>query len=308
MVKVAFIFFVLLQGISIMIYSIENGVYAAALTPLRSDLRCDDNLLTKHCLQLMERGCKGVVLFGTTGEGPSFSVQEKKSTLKQVISNGLDPKKMIVANGASSLQDTVDLGLAALENDCFAYLVAPPCFFTNVTEAGVLSFYREVIQRISDPRLQVILYHIPQYTGVPLSINIVKTLCTEFPNIVVGLKESEGNLSFVKEILETVPHCQVFVGKEEQIPLAVSYGASGTICGIANVWPELICSVYQTGNISGLKQVLSLFKNRSFISSCKALLSDSKNSSWNLVRPPLIPLSPQETNLLKNLKSNLTFN
>ncbi|MGZ3634037.1 MAG: dihydrodipicolinate synthase family protein, partial [Parachlamydiaceae bacterium] len=169
-----------------MIYGIENGVYAAALTPLHSDLCCDNDLLTKHCLQLIERGCKGVVLFGTTGEGPSFSVEEKKSTLKQVISNGLDPKKVIIANGASSLQDTIDLGLAALESDCLAYLVAPPCFFKNVTDEGIVSFYREVIQRIPDSRLRVILYHIPQYTGVPLTLNIVKTLCTEFPDTVIG--------------------------------------------------------------------------------------------------------------------------
>ena len=117
----------------------------------------------------------------------------------------------------------------------------------------------------------------------------------------VGFKESEGNLSLVKEILKTVPQCKVFVGKEKHIPLAVGYGASGTICGMANLWPELICSVYEKGNISKLEQVSSLFENRPFISSCKALLSDSKNPTWNLVRPPLIPLNLEETDLLKQM-------
>ncbi|SRR5581483_1946973 len=296
--SVVFLLFIL-QVVGNMGYSIENGVYVAALTPLHSDLRCDNELLTEHCLQLIDRGCKGVVLFGTTGEGPSFSVEEKKCTLRKVISNGLDSKKIIIGNGASCLQDTVDLALSALENDCLACLIAPPCFFKNVTDEGVISFYREVIQRVSDSRLQVILYHFPKYTGVSININIVKTLCTEFPNIVVGIKDSEGNLSFIREVLKTVPQCKVFVGKEKQIPLAVGYGASGTICGMANLWPELICSVYEKGDISELERVSSPLENRSFITSCKALLSDSKNQNWNLVRPPLIPLSSQETDLLK---------
>lgn len=299
MIKLKFFLFLILQGVNLMVYSIENGVYAAALTPLYSNLSCNDDLLTKHCLQLIERGCKGVVLFGTTGEGPSFSTEEKKQTLKQVILNGLDPKKIIVGNGSSSLQDTVDLANAAVENDCLACLIAPPCFFKNVTDEGVISFYKEVIRRIPDPRLQIILYHIPQYTGVPLTLNIVQTLCKEFPNTIIGLKESEGNLKFVQEILKTVPECKVFVGREKQIPEAISYGASGTICGMANLWPELICSIYEKGKILELEQVASLFVNRPFIPTCKALLSD-KDPSWNLVRPPLSSLNPEEMNKLKN--------
>lgn len=304
MIRLGLFLFSILQVVVTMAYGIANGVYVAALTPLHSDLSCNNELLTEHCLQLIERGCKGVVLFGTTGEGPSFSVEEKRRTLKKVISNGLDPKKIIVGNGSSCLQDTVELALAALENNCLACLIAPPCFYKNVTDEGVISFYREVILRVSDPRLQVILYHIPQYSGVSININIIKTLCTEFPNIVVGIKESEGNLFFVKEILTTVPQCKVFVGKEKQIPLAVSFGVSGTICGMANLWPELICSIYEKGNSSKLEQVSSIFENRPFISSCKALLSDSKNPNWNFVRPPLIPLSLEETDLLKKIVFN----
>lgn len=299
MIKLVLFLFSILQVANIMAYDIENGVYVASLTPLHSDLSCNHELLTEHCLQLIERGCKGVVLFGTTGEGPSFSLEEKKYTLKKAISNGLDSKKIIVANGSSCLQDTVDLALAALENDCLACLIAPPCFFKNVTDEGVISFYREIIQRVSDSRLKVILYHIPQYSGVPISLNVIKSLFEEFPNTVVGIKESEGNLSLVQEILKAVPQFKVFVGKETHIPLAVSYGASGSICGMANLWPELLCSVYEKGDISKLEQVSTIFKNSPFIASCKAILSDGQNPNWNLVRPPLVSLNSEKTHLLK---------
>ncbi len=277
---------------------IENGVYAAALTPLHSDLSCNVEVLTEHCLQLIERGCKGVVLFGTTGEGPSFSLEERKRAIKQVISRGLDPKKIIVANGSSCLQDTVDLARTALECSCLACLIAPPCFFKNVTEEGILAFYREVIGRVSNPKLRVLLYHIPQFSGVPLTVNIVKTLSVEFPGIVIGIKESEGNLSLTKDILENVPGCQVFVGMEAQIPLAVSYGASGSICGMANIWPELICSLYEKGESSEFEMRCAPLKNLPFIACFKALLAEEKNPNWRLVRPPLVPLSREERNKL----------
>lgn len=272
-------------------HKIENGVYAASLTPLHSDLRCHDEALAKHCLQLIERGCKGVVLFGTTGEGPSFSVAERKQALQQVIARGLDPKKIILGNGSACLQDTVELALAVLENHCLACLIAPPCFFKNVTEEGVIAFYREVIRRVANPNLQIILYHIPQYSGVPLTVNIVKTLCTEFPGIVVGIKESEGNMTLVKEILQTIPECKVFVGKETLIPLAVKHGASGAICGMANLWPELICSIYEGESTLELEKVSSALRQLPFIAACKALLSEGKNSPWSLVRPPLVSLN-----------------
>ncbi|MES2200502.1 MAG: dihydrodipicolinate synthase family protein [Chlamydiota bacterium] len=276
------------------VYSIEDGVYAAALTPLHSDLNCDYEELTKHCLDLMDRGCKGVVLFGTTGEGPSFSSLEKEETIRQVILRGLDPGKIIVGTGSSNLQDTVALVSSVLEYNCLACLISPPCFFKNITEEGVIAFYREVIKRVANPKLQVILYHIPQYTGVPLTVYIVEKLCEEFPEVIVGLKESEGDLSLMKGVLKAVPRCKVFVGKENLIPEAISLGASGAICGMANLWPEIICSLYEKGEDLDSEKMFLSIGNRPFIASCKALLAEKRGLNWRLVRPPLVPLSAVE--------------
>lgn len=263
--------------------TIEDGVYAAALTPLYADLHCNDQELAEHCLDLIARGCKGIVLFGTTGEGPSFSIEEKKHSIKQVISKGLDPQKIIIANGSASLQDTIDLGK---DLNCLAYLIAPPSFFKNLSEEGILSYYREVLKHIHS--LPVLLYHIPQFTGVPLTVNIVKTLCEEFPNV-IGLKESEGNLSLTKAILKEVPQCKVFVGFEKQIPEAMKAGAAGSICGMANLWPELICSLYEKKKLSPeFEKKLSAIEKYPFIACFKAILG------WDLLRPPLVPLSPEE--------------
>ena len=128
----------------------------------------------------------------------------------------------------------------------------------------------------------------------------MKTLCAEFPEIIVGLKESEGNLSFTQTLLKEIPQCKIFVGNEMQIPAAVGFGASGSICGMANLWPELICSLYENDTgLTELAEVSLIFKSRPFIATCKAMLADEKNPDWNLVRPPLIPLKAKlERNFL----------
>jgi len=135
----------------------STGVYAAVLTPLRSDLSCDCEKLASHCSDLIRNGCSGIALFGTTGEGPSFSVTERIETLEKVISEGLDPGKIILGNGSSCISDTVELGRAAMKYGCAALMVAPPSFFKKVTNEGVLSFYREIISKIADPKLRMIL-------------------------------------------------------------------------------------------------------------------------------------------------------
>jgi 4-hydroxy-tetrahydrodipicolinate synthase len=268
--------------------AIEKGIYAATLTPIDADFQCNADALADHCLELLSRGCKGVVLFGTTGEGCSFTTQEKKRVIQEVVSKGLESQKIIIASGSACLQDTIDLSKFALQHKCLASLIVPPSFFKHVTEEGILAFYREAIRPF--PQLPVILYHIPQFSGVPLTLNIVKTLCREFPNI-IGLKESEGNLSFTKSILENVPDVQVFVGMERQIPEAVSYGASGAICGMANIWPEVICKAYETGDATEVESLSEPLRTLPFIPYFKKLLAAEKGHHWQRVVPPLSPLT-----------------
>lgn len=278
---------------------IKKGVYVAALTPLRPNLKIHEKALTKHCLNLLQRGCTGVVLFGTTGEGASFSVKEKIKTLKYVIKNGVDPKKLIIGNGSANLQDTSELCAAAVKLNCLTCLLAPPCFYKPVTDEGVIAFYQEVIKHLADHPPKILLYHIPQYTGVPITVNILKTLSNEFPGIVVGVKESEGNLALTEALLKAVPETLLFVGKESQLPEALKLGASGTICGIANLWPELVCSLYQTGSCPELQARVHLMGNLPFIAFCKALMSKEIYRHWNIVRPPLTTLSQEEIKQLK---------
>ncbi|MBS0604566.1 MAG: dihydrodipicolinate synthase family protein [Verrucomicrobia bacterium] len=284
------------------ISELENGVYAAALTPMHPELSCDTAELADHCNDLLARGCKGVVLFGTTGEGPSFSVKERLNALERVIQAGVDPQKIILGNGSANIPDTVELAKGALKNNCRAILIAPPSFFKTVTEEGVIAFYREIIQATADPNLRVLLYHIPQFSGVPITTKIIHALREEFTDIVIGIKESEGNLNLAMEAIRIFPGFKVFVGNEKHIIETVQAGGSGTICGIANLYPELICSLYQQGktaNAANPQALLSFFeamKGYPFVPAFKAMMQKKRGSAWHSVRPPLVPLSADQSN------------
>lgn len=288
-----------------------SGVYAAACTPMHSDLSCNYDELARHCNDLMNRGCKGVVIFGTTGEGSSFSVQERIKAIAELIELGINPQKIIVGVSCPAIEDAVILIEASLKHNCSAVLVLPPFFYKNVDDEGVIAYYREVIHRINNPLLKILLYHIPQYSGVPITLKVIKALHEEFPNTVIGIKESEGNLTFTKEIITQFPELVVLVGKESHISEAVQIGAMGGISGLVNAFPELVCSLFEYGtdskkpnNNEEFKDIALIFKNYPFVPAMKYLMEKEKGTNWQTLKPPLTNLNKkQREKLVKDLEN-----
>ncbi len=270
---------------------LAKGIWAASLTPLDGNLHCDGDALEAHCSDLVRRGCRGVVLFGTTGEGPSFSVSEKIEILEKLITKGFPAAKIVLGNGSGNVSDTADLARAATKVGCAAMLIAPPAFFKNVSENGVLAYYRQILQKVSCPFL---VYHLPQYTGVSITLSIIETLLREFPREIIGIKESEGNPLLARKFIDAFPSLQVFVGKESQIAETTAHGGAGSICGIANLYPEKIVSLYENGRAEGLMPIFEALKGVPFICAAKAILEERHGPVWHAVRPPLVPLDPQQ--------------
>ena len=284
--------------------ALNDGIYAAAMTPWNGDLSCNVPELTNHCKDILSRGLKGVILFGTTGEGPSFSLEEKLSITEEVISLGVLPSQIILGNGGSTIPETVAIAKHGLKCGCVALLAHPPSFFKGCSEEGIVAFYRAVIQQTNDPNLKIILYHIPQFTGVPITFDVIRALVREFPDTIVGIKESEGNLPFAKQIIAAfpAPAFKTFVGSEAHINEAVNAGGCGSICGMANLYPELICSLFESGksgvlseNPQKLMDFFAALKGFPFIPAFKAIKENtSGDACWHILRPPLAPLTDAE--------------
>ena len=278
-----------------------QGVLAASLTPCQPDLTCDNAAMAEHCKDLIARGCCGVVIFGTTGEGSSFSVEEKKKTLKALIELGINAKQMILGVGNCAIPDAVELSKEALKQECAAVLMIPPFFYNQVDDEGVISFYREVITRVQDSRLRLILYHIPQFSRVPITLPVIHRLVSEFPEQVIGIKDSEGNMELFKEIRQQFPHFHIYAGNEALIAEAARMGAAGAIVGMANVFPELLRSLYTYGK--GISQnnpqqelmiMRDIVRRYPFIPAMKSFMGKRKGNPWHTLRPPLIPLTEEQ--------------
>lgn len=286
--------------------SLLSGVYAAALTPMHDDLSCNHEALASHSQDLINRGCSGVILFGTTGEGSSFTVKEREDAIKAVIASGVNPQKVLVAISCCAIDDVVQIASTAMDHNCLAVLIVPPFFYKKgIDDAGVIAFYRAVIQKVNRPELKVFLYHIPQYSGVPITLNIIRTLCEEFPNTVIGIKDSDGNLSFTKDVLSAFPGFKVFVGNELHISEAVQLGALGGMTGVANAYPELICSLYEYGknrqkpnNNEMAQSIAQAIRKHSIFPAIKRIVEQQKGASWHVMRPPLMPLTEQQSQAL----------
>lgn len=272
---------------------------------MQTDFSCNHAALAKHCHDLISRGCKGVVVFGTTGEGPSFTLEERILAIRAITELGVDPKQLIVGVSSCSYKDAAMLIKSAMDLKCLAVMAAPPFFYKPLGDEAVVSFYREAIKQSGARDVKMILYHIPQFSGVPISVNVIEALLNEFPENIAGIKESEGNFALTQEILARFPTLQVFIGNEGQIINGVGLGASGAISGICNAFPELICSLYRKGKenkeTEDQKRVLSLIATLSrypIFPAIKKLVELQKGDDWKTMRPPLAPLTSSQTKSL----------
>jgi 4-hydroxy-tetrahydrodipicolinate synthase len=279
-----------------------EGVYAAVATPLDAAGRVNVPLLARHSLDLIRRGLHGVTLFGTTGEGPSFTVAERRAALEALLEAGVANHQVIVATGAAALGDAIDLTRHALAQGCNRVLLLPPFFFKDVNSAGVADAVGAVIEAIDDPRLRVILYHIPQVSGIAFDDGAIATLRQRYGVIIEGIKDSSGNLEHSLGLIERHRGLKVYVGAENTIAHTRAAGGAGTICGLANVVPETILASF-AGERSEDREVidalLASVGSQPFTPWLKALLAVRQgDEGWRRVRRPLVEAGPDALKVL----------
>lgn len=272
-----------------------QGLFVASLTPVRTDFSIDVEALSLHCKELIASGCQGVVLFGSTGEGPSFSNEERMQAVKEAIGAGVSPKKIIVGIQCTAIDDAVNVASEATNLSCLALLVAPPFYYKGVSDAGILHFYQQFIYRAAHPELKILLYHIPKHTGVSFTVSLVRALHEQFPKVVVGFKDSDGNMDFVRELVLALPNFSLFMGTERHIYEATKLGAKGAISGLANAYPELVLSLMNsTKGLDRLAAVQTIIRRYPVIAAIKSLVEKHKGAAWSVLRPPFVALSPEE--------------
>ncbi|GAB4225184.1 MAG: dihydrodipicolinate synthase family protein [Methyloligellaceae bacterium] len=279
-----------------------SGVIAPVLTPFDEQGNPDANRFLEHARWLLADGCTGLAPFGTTGEANSLGIQERKDLLEALIDGGIDPALLMPGTGVCALSDTVELSRHAVERGCGGVMVLPPFYYKAVNDDGLFAYFSEVIERVGDDRLRIYLYHIPPVAQVGFSLELVGRLIEAFPQTVVGLKDSSGDWSNTKALLDAYPGFTVFPGSEIFLLAGLRNGAAGCITATGNVNARMIRNLYdnwQSDQADALQAEITAVREtiqaRPMIPMLKAIVAHYRNDpAWARLRPPFLPLAAQD--------------
>jgi 4-hydroxy-tetrahydrodipicolinate synthase len=280
-----------------------RGVFCAAATPINDAGEVDTARFIKHARNLIADGCNGVALLGTTGEANSFSISERKAILEAAVAGGIAPSQLLPGTGHCAIPDTVELTRHALSLGVNKVLMLPPFYYKNVSDEGVFSAYAHIIDKIANDRLQVILYHIPQMSAVPISFALIERLLAAYPKTVVGIKDSAGDLSNMLALVKTFPGFAVLAGADPLMKPLLEAGGHGCITATSNLISKQLATVFAHFADSSMAKAVEAAQNHIVamrnisnkfvqIPSVKALLAHRYgDDTWADVRPPLVKLT-----------------
>ncbi len=290
---------------------LPNGVFAASLTPLKEDLSPDPELTVRHNQNLLNQGCDGLAILGTTGEANSFSTRERKEILESIVDGGISPHCLMVGTGCCSIPETVELTRHAVSLNVGGILLLPPFYYKGVSDSGLLNFFTQVIEQVSSDALKIYLYHFPRQAQVDFSFELIEELLSRFPSTVVGMKDSSGDFNHMKETLNRFPQLKLFAGTERFLLAVLKVGGVGCVSATTNVTSDLaakVWSLFQEGRIEEAEQtqdavnhIREAFQGKPFVPGLKAFLAQREsNPDWLHLRPPLCALTEGETQELLN--------
>ena len=295
-----------------------KGLISPILSPFDDNLNFNQEMYNELAKDLLTTGCSGLAPFGTTGEALSVSNDERMQALENLIKSGISPNKLIPGTGLCNFPDTVKISRHAIELGCKGVMTLPAFYFKDVTDEGLFQYYERLIDEINHPNLKIYLYHIPQVSGVGLSIPLVKKLRSIYPDIIVGIKDSSGVWENTEQLL-SIDGLIVYPGAELPVIDAIKLGGPGCISATANFNPTNIARVIELSHDGkwdqaeeahkDVKEVRYLFQDYSAIPAQKAMLAIKyKDDRWKNIRPPLVQISKQRSSELADKLRNHGFN
>jgi 4-hydroxy-tetrahydrodipicolinate synthase len=293
-----------------------RGVFSPVVTPFNADLSPSPERFAKHCAWLTEQGV-GLSVFGTNSEANSLSLNEKRSLLDGLLAHGIDRSMLMPGTGVCAMPETIELTKHAVEAGCAGVLMLPPFYYKGVSDEGLYRAFSHIIDSVGDSRLKVFLYHIPPVAQIPLTLNLIERLIKKYPGTVAGIKDSSGDWSNTKALLDNFQsdNFSVFAGSEVFLLRTLRGGGAGCITATGNVNPAAIQHLFKTWEKSAadadaqqakLDATRAIFQKFPVISAMKQTLAEqSGDKSWAIVRPPLVELEAQQNiELAALLKGN----
>ena len=218
-----------------------EGVYAALTTPFAGD-EVSTERIRENVRKLNRTGLAGYLVLGSTGESVSLTDAEPLELVEAVAEAAAPEKKILVGTARESTKGTIDFTNSLAGRGLAAALVRPPSYFKSKMTRGALMTHYLAVAEAS--RLPVLIYNIPQNTGISLEPRLIVDLAPH-PNI-IGLKESSGSLAFLGEVVREVPErFHYFLGSGHVIYPGLEMGACGAILAVADAAPELCAEIFR---------------------------------------------------------------
>lgn len=290
---------------------LPRGVFTATLTPMNKDLTVNYDALILHINYLLNNGSNGICLLGTTGEANSFTLEERIEIIDKVIDAGINPIKLLIGTGCCAFPDTVKLTKHAVSKGAGGILLLPPFFYKNLSDKGVVDYFKLIADKINDENLKIYLYHFPKMTGVPFTLSLTKKLINALPGTIVGMKDSSGDWDNTKTIQKGIPGFKMYSGSETFLLDSLRLGGMGCISATGNATVKLIAEVYnnwENENADSLQENLNkvrkAFEVTAFASGLKYMFAFwTGNKNWLNLRPPnALPNTLETATLIQNLK------
>ena len=270
-----------------------RGLWAAMATPLDAEGQIDHGLLARHGLWLLENGCDGLVPFGTTGEGPSFSASERLGATEALLRAGIPAHRIGLGTGCTAIADTVRMTRDALALGLTHALILPPFFFRDADDAGIEDAFAAIVDGIGSERLRAVLYHIPQVSGVPVPAAALGRLRARYGAMVAGVKDSTGDMASFRAFRAAAPDAATLVGAEGDIARALAEGGAGSICAMVNIAPKLVRAMWGGPAAEPAMRAAIALMAAPFQATLKSVLAvQTGEASWRRMRAPLRAVEP----------------
>jgi 4-hydroxy-tetrahydrodipicolinate synthase len=272
-----------------------SGVIAAVATPIDEggapDLKRTINL-ARH---LLDNGCDGLNVLGTTGEATSFSLDERKAVMDAYKANGLPLHRLMVGTGAAAVSDAVALTRHAAELGFGGALVLPPFYYKGVPDDGLVAYVDTLVKATDAKPIPIYLYHFPAMSGLPWHVALIRRLLDAYSSRIVGLKDSSGDMAFARSAAAISKDFAVFPSTEACLIEARSGVFAGCISATANVNADFCARAWRQGDLGALDAAVTirkLFDGKPLVSGVKALLAHIHGDAGLVrVKPPLAPFS-----------------
>ncbi len=272
-----------------------SGIMTAILTPLHPDLSIDINRLVTHARDLLARGGSRVSTFGSTGEGVAFTSDEKRAAVEALLQADIQSHHLLpaimspsVGVAAQEMMDLVSLG-------CSDILMLPPYFYKNPSLEGLVSFYDAVCARAGSPNIRIVLYNIPQMTGVTITHDLVRALQERLGTIIAGVKDSTGNIASGLAYVSAFPDLAIFTGDDRVLPRLLRAGGAGIIGGLPNLYVDDLVALYNDPEGPKAEELAALAAERiadidregGLLALKYRLAARTGDDAWRRAMPPL---------------------